>query len=300
MNRELHSEIETFPYAQSDDPSWRDLDWDTQLRDVEVAGADVRYVDLGEGSPLLLLHGISGCWQHWVQNIPRLARDHRVIALDLPGFASSPLPGVPLTIEHYAKVIDEFCELLELGPVTLVGNSLGGLISIKTAAHYPERVARLIAVDAAGISTARLTYGAGIGLQLLLVQSQQYVKLLAKLRGTEGEHPLSLAVEHPEAFERGLLRTVFSPGIRSRGFRPVARHLTELALRGGRFRTPASVRCPTLVVWGRQDRLLPVADAEVLHEMIEGSELVILDDTGHMPQLERPREFNRLVLDFAC
>src|SRR3954447_6438299 len=75
-------------YGVSDEPNWREVDWSQHLNTVEVDGNQINYVDMGEGdaAPVVLVHGLAGQWQNWVENIPRLARDRRVIAPDLPGF----------------------------------------------------------------------------------------------------------------------------------------------------------------------------------------------------------------------
>ncbi len=97
------------------------------LRRVELPGASVNYVEIGEGPPVLFIHGISGSWQNWLENLPAFGRRFRAIALDLPGFGASPMPEWELDIPTYGRLIRDFCEKLDLGnDVALVGNSLGG------------------------------------------------------------------------------------------------------------------------------------------------------------------------------
>src|SRR3954447_16725940 len=74
------------------DPEWMRIDWREHLRRVKLPGSEVNYVEMGEGEPIVFVHGLSGCWQNWLENLPHFARGHRVIALDLPGFGGSPLP----------------------------------------------------------------------------------------------------------------------------------------------------------------------------------------------------------------
>src|SRR3954464_14407876 len=84
---------------------WRDVDWSAHQRWVEVDGAPVNVVDIGEGPALLLVHGLSGCWQNWLEQIPDFARTHRVIAPDLPGFGASPSPRGEVSIPSYARCL---------------------------------------------------------------------------------------------------------------------------------------------------------------------------------------------------
>jgi len=289
-------------YALSDTPGWKDVSWDEHVRQIELSSGRLNYVELGSapGTPLLLLHGIGGCWQHWLANIPRLAQNRRVIAIDFPGFGASPLPNKRITIDLYAGLVDEFCDRLGLEQVTLVGNSLGGLVSIETAVRYPGRVERMVLAAPAGISTRNLKHAIPTLLKLVSLQSPELQKLVARVHRTQPEHPLSLAIAHPRAFERGVLRATFSPSIGSTaGFLHVAGNLAEASVRGQLLKDASAVSTTTLIIWGRNDQILPVADEAVLATMLRDSRSVILEDTGHMPQLERPREFNRLTLDFA-
>jgi 4,5:9,10-diseco-3-hydroxy-5,9,17-trioxoandrosta-1(10),2-diene-4-oate hydrolase len=286
-------------YAVADAPGRKDVDFAGRLRSATVARASVDYVDVGTGESIVLLHGIAGRWQNWIQNIPRLAVGHRVIALDFPGFGGSPLPRPRVTVSLYARVVEELCAKLDLGPVTLVGHSLGGLVAMEVAGRFPQRVKRAILVAPAGVSIGRPAHGMKIALRLALMQSPQVVRLLRRIHGPGRPQPIALVVEHPELFERGLLRTA----LLGRGPRPafglISLNVTELWARRRLLEHAPAIRCATLLVWGRQDRVVPVADAEVLGELIPGARTVLIDDAGHVPMLERPIEFNRLLLEFV-
>ena len=104
----------------------------------------------------MFVHGLGGQWQNWLENIPRLAQDRRVVAMDLPGFGLTPEPedDEKITIPRYGRWVNELGDRLELGQVELVGNSMGGYIAAEVAIQFPERVAQLVLVSAAGISSA--------------------------------------------------------------------------------------------------------------------------------------------------
>ena len=89
---------------------WMDVDWPEHLHWVQVEGRWMNYVDIGEGPVALMIHGLSGCWQNWLENIPFFARDHRVIAMDLPGFGESEMPEKTISIDRYADTIDAFLD----------------------------------------------------------------------------------------------------------------------------------------------------------------------------------------------
>src|SRR3954469_7396399 len=145
-------------YGRRDEPDWRTIDWQSHLHQVEIERRRVNYVDIGSGdiTPVVLVHGLGGQWQNWLENIPRLAQDRRVVAMDLPGFGGTPEPSghVDITITQYGRWVNELCDKLGLGQIELVGNSMGGYIAAEVAIQFPERVERLVLVSAAGISSA--------------------------------------------------------------------------------------------------------------------------------------------------
>ncbi|MGA8219019.1 MAG: alpha/beta fold hydrolase, partial [Solirubrobacterales bacterium] len=142
------------PYGDPD-PDWLRIDWRRHRHRVDVVGAEVNYVEMGEGPPLIFVHGLSGAWQNWLENIPHFARTHHVIAVDLPGFGSSPMPPWEISIPAYGRFLRDFCERLGVGRCSLVGNSMGGFIATEVAITEPERVDDLVLVSAAGVTWAR-------------------------------------------------------------------------------------------------------------------------------------------------
>jgi pimeloyl-ACP methyl ester carboxylesterase len=147
------------PYGDPD-PEWLRIDWRRHLKRIEVMDATVNYCEMGEGGePIVFVHGLAGCWQNWLENIPYFARTHRVVALDLPGFGNSPMPPWEVTIPNYGKLVDEFCRRLNLHSCLLVGNSMGGFIAAEAAIAQPEWVDKLVLVSAAGISSVYVSGG---------------------------------------------------------------------------------------------------------------------------------------------
>src|SRR3954452_6638496 len=148
-------------YGAPATPDWLSIDWRPHLRQIQLDGCSVNYVGYGEGSegvePVVFVHGLGGCWQNFLENIPRAAAEgRRVVALDLPGFGFSDMPREDITISGYGRVVNTLCDELDLGEVVLVGNSMGGFISAETAIQFPARVARVVLVSAAGVTTSDL------------------------------------------------------------------------------------------------------------------------------------------------
>ena len=142
-------------YGVPAEPGWRDVDWPAATRTLQIGGKSVNYVELGSGErAVVYVHGLGGCWQNWLENLPATAAaGYRAIALDLPGFGRSAMPDEPITITSYARFLDEFCDALGLVHAAVVGNSMGGFVAAEMGIRHPERVERLVLVDAAGVST---------------------------------------------------------------------------------------------------------------------------------------------------
>lgn len=294
------------PYGNPD-PEWLRIGWRERLRTVELAGASVNCVELGPGSGsagaaaeaaadsgVLLVHGLAGCWQNWLETIPALAARRRVVALDLPGFGHSPLPEWEISVPRYGELVHELCEALGLGRVAIAGNSLGGFVAAEAVLGDPQRFERLCLVSAAGISHARLrpepaalVGRLALGLAPLAFDFQERALRRPKLR-----HRAFRSVYYkPAALRRELLYEQYLHGHGRPGFLPA---LTSLM--GYDFLDRlAEIELPTLVVAGRNDLIVPPADATEYGRLLPRSETVIFDRTGHCAQLERPVRFNRLL-----
>lgn len=137
-------------YARPASPGWRDTDWAARERDFSLRGRRVHFVDHGSGGDaFVLVHGMGGRWQHWLENILDLARRGRVIALDLPGFGLSQSPGSGYSLDGFADAAAALCRALELKRVVFVGHSLGGPIAIRFAVRHPELVRAIVPVAGA-------------------------------------------------------------------------------------------------------------------------------------------------------
>ncbi len=281
------------------DPEWLRIDWRSHLRTARVVGTTVNYVELGEGPPVLLIHGISGCWQNWLENVPYLARRHRVVALDLPGFGYSPMPDWDLSIAAYSRLVHDFCERLGLAQVAVVGSSMGGFIAAEATIREPERIARLVLVSAAGVSHARMRREPALTAGRMAAAAAPYALRLQELsirRPRLRRLVLEGVFHDPLALRPELVWEFVHPGIRSEGFLDA---LEALIGYDYLHRLP-EIEVPTLVVWGRQDRVVPAADATEYNRLIPNSRLVVFDRCGHIPQAERPARFNSLVERFLA
>ncbi|HWT93148.1 MAG TPA: alpha/beta hydrolase [Solirubrobacteraceae bacterium] len=281
---------------------WTETDWSTHQKWVWVEGRPANVIELGEGPPLVFVHGLSGSWQNWLEQLPVFARTHRVIAMDLPGFGESPMPREKITISGYGRWLDALLDALSIQGATIVGNSMGGFIAAETAIKFPHRVERMVLVSAAGLT----------------IEHQRDDRILRFLEVTENlaqfsmQHLMarsSALVRRPRS-RRAMLKIVAKDaskldprlaaeqikGTGKPGFVPALDALTSYPIRD----RLSDIKCPTLIVWGEDDFLVPVKDAYEFDRLIPNSRLIVWEDTGHVSMLERPDDFNRELTDFLA
>jgi pimeloyl-ACP methyl ester carboxylesterase len=285
------------PYGDSD-PDWLRIDWAEHRRRIDVVGSEVNYVEMGEGPPLVLVHGLSGAWQNWLEQIPRLSESHRVIAPDLPGFGGSPMPPWEISIPAYGRFLRDFCERLGIERCSLVGNSMGGFIATEVAIADPERVEKLVLVSAAGITWARARREP---MMMIGRVGQAALPLALRLQLSGIRRPglrkraFQGVFHSPGALRREVLWENLTPAMSSPGYLDAITNLVGYDIRD----RLEEIEVPTLIVWGRNDRVVPVPAALSYKKRIgDNAELVIFDRCGHVPQLERPVRFNRLLERF--
>jgi pimeloyl-ACP methyl ester carboxylesterase len=255
-------------------------------KEITVFGQKIHYVEAGSGPTVILLHGLGGSAQVWQLNIAALAEKYHVVVPDQIGFGKSDKPLVNYRIRTYVDFLDQFCKQLKIERASLVGNSMGGWIATHFTAAFPDRVDKLVLVDAAGYVPpkdldTRTFYGLNPttreGMKVLLTKVF-YNKLF------QSDAAVDQAIAARLAAADGY--TINS--------------ITESIIRGEDFLDDAvkTIKRPTLIIWGRQDGLVPLAEGEHFNKDIAGSKLVVIDQCGHMPNVEKPADFNAALLKF--
>jgi pimeloyl-ACP methyl ester carboxylesterase len=280
---------------------------------VRVGTIQVHHTYGGSGSPpILFIHGIgSSGYIEWRSNLERFARDHRVFAPDLPGFGRSGKPrGLRYGIALFARTTARYLDGRRLKRAIVVGTSMGGRVAIELALRHPEKVEKLVLVNALGFGLPKiqpyypalllprvgeaLVRGVGVGLRVAprsLIKrvaarftggaagdamSDEYLDDLTEMYASEG---------YPEAYSR-TMRSLADP---------LALIMSGIADQSGKL---AGLGKPILLVWGDKDPLFPVELATRAHARMPGSRLVLIAGAGHTPQAERPDEFNRALAGF--
>lgn len=233
------------------------------------------YQVAGDGPPVVLVHGLSGSGRWWRKNVQELARRFRVYVVDLPGFGSSRargpawVRGGQFVLGEAAHVLLHWLDAQRLETFHLIGHSMGGYISADLAAHFPERVERLVLVDAAAVPIR-----------------QPLARSALQLASTVSYLPADfLPVLVSDSLKAGPL-TLFS----------AIREILASDITG----KLAQIQADLLIVWGEYDTLLPVAMGEELHRRLPSARFEVIRGAGHNPMWDRPEVFNPLVLDFLA
>jgi pyruvate dehydrogenase E2 component (dihydrolipoamide acetyltransferase) len=253
-------------------------------RELEAGGLRLRYLALGESDriPVLLLHGFGADLNTWMFTQPALAEGRRVIALDLPGHGGSTKQLDHADVESLATIVDHALKALGIERLHLVGHSMGGGIAIAFASREPERVA-----------TLTLIASASLGPEINATFIDGFVRAA---RRREAVEVLNLLVHDPALVSRTMVEDV----LRYKRLDGVPEALAAFAeewFPGGRQIVGlgdgvAVLKLPVQIIWGREDRIIPAAHAEALASRLP---VHILEQTGHLPHMEKAGEVNRLI-----
>ncbi|CAG2153884.1 alpha/beta fold hydrolase [Cupriavidus numazuensis] len=264
-------------------------------RSVRAAGIVTNYHDEGSGRPVLLIHG-SGpgvtAWANWRLTLPALAQSCRPIAPDIVGFGYTERPdsaryGRELWLQHLVG----FMDALDLSEVDVIGNSFGGALALWLATNHPERVRKMVLMGSVGVPF-ELT--AGLDAVWGYQPSRQNMHDL--LRTFAYDHSLlsdTLAESRFQASVRPGYQETFSQMFPA----PRQRSIEALAVPDGKL---SALQQPTLIVHGREDRVIPTSTSERLFSLIPNAELHMFPGCGHWVQIEKAARFNQLVTDFLA
>jgi len=265
---------------------------------VAVEGMLVHLRDQGprdDPAPIVLLHGTSASLHTWEGWAAVLQDKRRVISLDLPGFGlTGPFPDGDYRIEHYSRFLTLLLDQLQVPRVVVAGNSFGGQLAWQFALDNPQRVERLVLVDAAGYPRNATSVPIGFRLAQIPALAPLMANLLpramiaASVRSVYGD-PGRVSDELIERYYELTLRA---------GNREALRQRFLQAESGQGYQRIAELKVPTLIIWGGRDGLIPPDNAERFKRDIKGSRLVLFDELGHVPQEEDPLRTVTVLLNF--
>ncbi len=253
-----------------------------QRKETDIPGLHLVYLEGGQGSPLLLLHGFGADKDNWTRVARYLTPHFHVYAPDLPGYGESSLPApADSDIAHQVGYVHEFAAALGLQHFDLGGNSMGGWISGAYAAAHPEQVDSLWLLAPAGVSTAQDSD------LIKIVKSGGHVPLLARTPA-EFQQLLDFIFVHRPFVPHAVISVLAQHAAEHYDFnQKVFAVLTKDAPLEPQLK---NLPTPTLIVWGDHDRALNDSGAEVLHGLLPNSQVIIMPDMGHVPMVEAPAQ----------
>jgi pimeloyl-ACP methyl ester carboxylesterase len=259
---------------------------DPSSRYVEVYGQSIHYFDEGSGPTVILLHGLSADSTIWRENIGPLSERFRVLVPDQIGSGKSDKPLINYNNGTRIDFLRGFMTALGIDKASLVGNSLGGWIAAGFTLEHPEMVEKLVLVDSGGYA-----------LSGPLPPSVKRVLNPSTIADTRQAMKWGFYDDDKFVTEEAVLET-FRKKLSSSSYM-IERVLESAERREGVLDGRLNaIGKPTLIVWGRYDEIIPLARADRFHNDIKDSTVVVIDDAGHVPMLERPGEFNSAVIDF--
>ena len=270
------------------------------IHTVEVNGERVAYLDVGQGQPVILIHGFGGSMWQWEHQQQPLSAKFRLITPDLIGSGLSTKPEIEYRPEQMLDYFIGFMDALRIRQATLVGNSMGAGLAIGMALTYPDRVSQLILIDGLPANVRERLTSPSIK-RTLDTAAPSWLASFGNwlFGGVMIESVLKEIVHDPALLTPAVIersnRNRQRPGV----IPPLMTVRDTLPLwESGFAKRIGEIRHPTLILWGEEDRVFPLPVGEDLHRTIKGSALVRIPNAGHIPQWEQPDLANRAMIEF--
>ena len=260
-----------------------------QQKDVEVYGFNIHYAETGSGPPVILLHGLWGGSNEWSPIIEPLSESHHVFVMDFIGFHGSDKPDAQYHNALLSQFLAGFIQVLKLENVTLMGHAMGANTATYTAFHHPENISALILVDGAGYRNPNRDLSQPPSQRMINFRRTATGSSLNATRGL-----LERRVSDKSLVTDEWVEEAFTMWLRS------ARAIGDMLLEGGDM-TEEEMRqidLPTIVIWGAGDKVFSIENVERLRSDIEGSTTNIIEDSGHLPQIEQTDAFLDVLIPF--
>lgn len=260
---------------------------------INVNGRMLHYEKYGSGKPVILVHGFAGSIYTWRHVIPLLAQGYTVYALDLPGFGlSDKSPEASYDLQSQARALMDFVNALQLPSASLAGHSMGGVIVGIAAAEAPQKVDKLIIIDAGFYHGGPPGFLKHLVFPLNVVMARAFYTKVARSKSLLNSY-YNKALVTDELLDN-YLRPARTPNAAA-----ALAHMMNTSAADSYEGISTRITTPTLLIWARQDKPIPLSDGERLHQEIRGSQFLIIDDAGHMVQEEKPKEVAAAIRQFV-
>jgi pimeloyl-ACP methyl ester carboxylesterase len=279
-----------------------DFSFEATSRVLKDPVGDIHYHEAGEGPVLLLLHGsgpgVTG-WANFENNLPVFAKQFRTFILDLPGYGkSAPVEGMPMQV--CADSVIRFLDGQGITKAHILGNSLGGMVGSMVAAQHPTRVDRFVSIGGLGYGLFNAFPNEGINLLVEFIADPTREKIVQWLHSMVYDRSIITDELIEKRMKQALdpITMATSKKMYSRAAMNAIAAMTEGPHAAATFAHLAAIQAPTLLTWGRDDRVSSMDRAFVAMRMVPNCELHIFPKCGHWAMIERKAEFERTVLEF--
>jgi len=262
-------------------------------KQVEIYGQKIYYLEAGSsGPPVILLHGLGGDATNWAQTIPALASKYHVYAPDQVGFGNSDKPIVNYRVATLVEFLDQFYQKLGIEKAILVGNSFGGWAAAAFAIAHPQKMDKLALVSAAGYSAKGYARGETL---------KELYPAFNPSTTADMKRLFELLFYDKALSTDAFVVPYFTKKLKT-GDGYTINSFIDSILRGEDFIDDKvkTIKAPTLVIWGREDKLNPLAIGEAFAQDIQDAQKVVIEQCGHMPQIEKAAAFNGALLKFLA
>jgi pimeloyl-ACP methyl ester carboxylesterase len=267
---------------------------------VLVHGQRIAYLDVGAGPPVILIHGFGGSMWQWEYQQHQLSQHFRVLTLDLPGAGLSDKPDIEYRPDQMLNFLVGFMDAVKIPQATLVGNSMGAGLAIGMALEHPAYVARLVLIGGLPQHVIEKLTSPSIKRALNTSAPSWFISFGNRLfGGLMIESVLREMVHDPALLTPAVLERADRNRQRPGLIKPMMTVRENVPLWETGFATRlGTITHSTLVLWGEEDRVFPVAVGEELHQTIKGSQFIRVPKAGHIPQWERPDVVNQALITF--
>jgi pimeloyl-ACP methyl ester carboxylesterase len=262
----------------------------------KINGLNIRVLAAGNGMPVVLIHGFMGMAYDWRFNIQELGKHFSVYALDLPGFGYSDKPlNFDYTSNGYAEFIASFLNAYRIERAVLIGNSMGGQIALMFCSKYADRVAGLVLVDSGGYPHSveflpfKLLKAPVIGEISMALINRTIIKIMLR-KGIYFDG--SFATDEVINNYHGVYGTVNARKMPPKVMRKIMKDEAHIASHLD------NIKCPALIIWGAEDRVISPLRAEMFHKDIRNASVLMMPQAGHMPQIEKSKAVNKALIEF--
>jgi pimeloyl-ACP methyl ester carboxylesterase len=262
---------------------------------IDLEGRKTHYIEKGDGEPVILIHGFFYDSYMWSGNIDALAEHFKVYAIDLWGGGYSTRELLDYGYQLYADQVLKFMDSLDIPSAILAGQSMGGGTAIKFCVQNRERVNKLLLVSAAGMPnpmpmTAKFFTFPGVGEFFLSLKTDAIRRKNLRDVFIHNKEVIT------QSYFENVTRSQKIKGSNETGLRILRRNFLDTL--SDEIHQLGKMDVPIMIVWGREDRAIPLDCGEKMHRLLEGSRFEIIDDAGHVPQSEHPEVFNQIALSF--